>query len=488
MNYRNLFRPFKRKLLAESVLKAFFFAMTTGALSVFLVSFGYHIAIKQAPTKLLVLVFAIVFLMSFGGLFFTRLFPTKKRVAQRIDEIGLQERALTMLEYRKTDTEMAKLQRLDAEKCISQISPKSMKLKIQRREWILALASVCLAIAMLAIPYDILSFTVSESERIAEEQERIVKELIEQLREEVKEAELPKDVEEQLNEIIDELEKTLEESESELERAAEIEKAKEEMQKILEEQLTRKKIGAALQMYDLTKYLGEAISDGDTEAVSTELDNLEVMVNTYRGMIAVLSDNVTSALKDSGVDEGDELYDALNVFATYLKVSAVGVEQGEDVTSDLADTFKKAKEDIIAALETQSNIEEKVKEMQETLSEGKDEVLGNEEEEQEESEEEKEGEEQEGEQEEGQEQEGEQEGQQGQQPSEGEQQGQGQGQGEGEGEGNSMTEGMYDPTSGNVSYGEVFAAYYAEYLKALENGEISDELREIMDKYFSSLN
>ena len=51
-----------------------------------------------------------------------------------------------------------------------------------------------------------------------------------------------------------------------------------------------------------------------------------------------------------------------------------------------------------------------------------------------------------------------------------------------------MTEGFFDPISGSVSYGEVFATYYAQYLEALEKGNVPQYLQEIMDKYYSSLN
>ena len=50
-----------------------------------------------------------------------------------------------------------------------------------------------------------------------------------------------------------------------------------------------------------------------------------------------------------------------------------------------------------------------------------------------------------------------------------------------------MLEGIYDPISGNVTYGEVFAAYYAQYLEALDAGKIPDELRPYFERYFSSL-
>jgi hypothetical protein len=50
-----------------------------------------------------------------------------------------------------------------------------------------------------------------------------------------------------------------------------------------------------------------------------------------------------------------------------------------------------------------------------------------------------------------------------------------------------MTEGFYDPVSGYVSFGEVYALYYAEYLQALKDGKVPEELQEKMDKYFSGL-
>ena len=50
-----------------------------------------------------------------------------------------------------------------------------------------------------------------------------------------------------------------------------------------------------------------------------------------------------------------------------------------------------------------------------------------------------------------------------------------------------MTEGFYDPVLGYVTFGEVYATYYAEYLQALRDGKVPEELQEKMDKYFSGL-
>lgn len=67
--------------------------------------------------------------------------------------------------------------------------------------------------------------------------------------------------------------------------------------------------------------------------------------------------------------------------------------------------------------------------------------------------------------------------------------GMGQGSGEGEGEGipSNMTEPVYDPISGAVPYGKVFSAYYSDYLRDAENGEIPYEAEDAARAYFEDL-
>ena len=73
------------------------------------------------------------------------------------------------------------------------------------------------------------------------------------------------------------------------------------------------------------------------------------------------------------------------------------------------------------------------------------------------------------------------------------QQGEGQPQnqshgGSGEESTTNMTEPVYDPISGSVQYGEVFSAYYAEYLQDARNGSVPGDLQNAADTYFDSLN
>ena len=483
MNINQLFRSYKQKLLWEGILKSLLFAVMTGGASVFITSLVYHLMIKETPLWLTAIIGGSVFIISFLLLFIVRYYPTKKRVASRMDEIGLQERVSTMLEYRNVDTQIAKLQRQDAIEQIGKTTAKQMKFRFMKREFILCAVSVLMAFFMMVLPYNALAFGV-DADTTSAEQTQIIKDLIEQLRDDVKKSELEDELKDSLNEIIDQLEEDLKDTDSELEQAAKLEQAKKKMEALLEDAITKNKIGEALQKYELTKKLGEAISGGDAEKVSTALDDLETSLKEDTSLITTLSETVTKALSESGVDTSDELYAALSEFSVNL--ADINTESST-FSEELTAAFDTAETAILAALEKQAAIEAEKEKLEETMSDAKDEVLGNEKEDSEESEktEDEDGEKPEGE--EGEQKDGEKsdgEAPEGEVP-EGEG---GEGQGDGTGDGSTMTEGIYDPVSGNVAYGEVFAAYYAEYLAALEAGDVPEDLQEIIDQYFSSLN
>ncbi|MBR4863113.1 MAG: hypothetical protein IKU07_00945 [Oscillospiraceae bacterium] len=491
MDLNKLFSRFRKKLMGESLLKALLAATAFAAAAVFITSLIYHISIEETPLLLTALVGGSVFLVSFTVFFLLR-YPTKKRIAARLDALGLKERATTMLAYQHVDTEIARLQRQDAISHIEKTSPKDMKLQLRPRESILSIACLCLAVVMLLLPFNIFAAPAPEQTE-DEARQQIVRELIRQLRDEVQEAELDEQLKEQLEQIINELEQDSQEAESDLQEAGEIQQSIEQLQEFLEESLTKNDIGEALQKYPLTRQLGEAISDGDGEKVTVAMNTLETQVLENTALLTELSSTVLSALTDSGVAEDDSLYSALAQFANTLTL--MGTAQ-EDFATHLHKLFEDTTAAILAALEQQANLEQQLSELLESLEEAKDQLLGNQEETQPEGTEGENQESQNGEGNEGENQEGERpEGEmpEGQRP-EGEMpQGQmpegmgGENPGEGEGSLNTMTEGIYDPVSGSVTYGEVFAAYYAEYLEALENGTVSEELQEIMDQYFSAL-
>jgi|GEM_PF-1611871 len=505
MNIDKLFRTYKIKLLWEGILKSFLFALMASGAAVFVTSLVHHILVKKTPVLLTVLIgictFAAVFALVFGVFYY----PTKRRVASRMDEMGLQERVGTMLEYQNQTGFMVQLQREDAVLHIERSSPKQMKLRSFRRESILSTVTVCLALTMLFLPHDLFEISAEKEIVMDKEQSEIIKDLIENMREEIKNSLLEDDLKEEIDEIIDKLEEDLNKTDSELEQAGKIEDAKEEIKERLEQELTRNAIGEELKKYTLTKPLGVAVCKGNPKGVTAALDVLEkkALIDPYH--VEDLSRVIDRVLRDCGVAETDELYRAFADFSEGLK----GLDsKSASYADELRAVFDAAEEAINKALEKQAKIEEEKDKMEEIMDNAKEEILGN-----------KDGEKQEGEGEEG---EG-QEGQEGEQPGEGEGEQPGEGEGEqpggdkpgkvpgegedgkGEGEGTGeddkggsgdggdgesvpgMTEGIYDPFSGSVSYGKVFATYYADYLAACKEGKIPEALQAILDAYFSSL-
>ena len=141
MDIKNLFREFKRRLMAEAVMKSFLLSLLSGAAAVFLISLIYHIIVKSAPVLLLLIVFLAVVAAVFCLSLFLFRYPTSRRIAVRIDEVGLQERACTMLDYRDDQSHIARIQREDAIKHIKAVSPKQIKSRLKKREFISCAAS-----------------------------------------------------------------------------------------------------------------------------------------------------------------------------------------------------------------------------------------------------------------------------------------------------------------------------------------------------------
>lgn len=501
MDISKLFRSYKRKLLWEGILKSFVFALMACGVTVFVTSLVYHILTKKTPVLLTAWIALAVFAAVFALLFGVFYYPTKKRVASRMDEMGLQERVGTMLAFRNETGFMVQLQREDAVLHIEKSSPKQLKLRSFMREGIACAVCVCLAFAMLMLPYDIFKITAEKEIVMDENQSQIIQDLIENLREEVNNSLLDEELKEEINDIIDDLEEDLNNTDSELEQAGKIEDAKEQIKDLLEKALTRKSIGKELQKYQLTKQLGVAVSDGNLEGVSKAMSALKALLQDNTDLVEDLYRIIDRALTDSEVSETDALYRAFDDFSQGLKNLNV---KASSYSKDLTAVFDTAEAAILKALEKQEIIESEKDKMEDILEDAKEDILDNKDGEKEEEEgEEGEGEKGEGEEGKGEEGEGKGEDGEGDQPGSGKPGGDkpgGEGDGEegkddaiGGGDGSreddmsSMTEGIYDPYAGSVSYGKVFAAYYADYLAARKEGKIPEAMQKILDAYFAAL-
>lgn len=484
MDHPSLFRPFWWQLLGQALLRALLAGLTAGAGTAFLLSLIFHILLRPTDWTLLLIAAGV----AFGACFLVvliLLFPTKKKVAKRLDEAGLQERAGTMLAFRKQSEPLVRLQRQDAISHIRKTAPKILSRPLPRYLLVCCGLCLCLSVTMLLLPDDVFAPSSYDEEAAHRQQ---VADLIEDLRQKVRDAELAEQLEKELLAMLDQLEKELLAAQSELDQAALVEQAQKAMSEKIIFTQTRHTIGKALQDYSLTAPLGQQFCSEDPANISSHMDQLEEHVTNSTPQIARLSNNIISALESSGVVNTDPLYSVMEDFANELDGLFAPVIPAEpelpeaptemEVPIDIPSVFREAEAAIMEVIAEQLHMESDAADTAASITEGMGALLQN-----------------------------------GTTPSltpsgqvsEG---GGSEGSSGGGGNGDSgylgpavggltdsnyvatidkMLDPIYDPISGSVSYGEVFAAYYAEYLAALEKGDIPEELLPYLERYFSAL-
>lgn len=479
MNHKQLFRPFRLRLLGHSLLRSILTGLITGAGVTFILSLVWHLMVKAPPSWLLPAAFAGAFALGFIPTL-CKTYPTEKRVAQKLDQTGLQERAGTMLAFQDSKGLMAQLQRKDAIKHIRRTSPGKLKVPFPKRLALICSLCVVLCGTILLLPQDFFVSAADMEEYLAQQE---LRDQIEQLRQQIRQSNLSNKLKEQMLEILDQLEKDLLKAQDEMEQAALIQQAQQQMQDVTLTTISRFIIGEALQEYTMTRPLGIQLAGNEPHHIETHMDQLEAQAQSSSRQITRLCGNISAAIESTGFGTSDELYAALYKMVNSLEnlntsafIGEAGTaEEQAPVGTDITTIFNIAEEEILYALDFQLHDEAEVREVFRSMTRlsgatPEEKMVGMENEFA--KEEDAEG--------------------AGANGSAGTTTGSTAGgivtsYGPSNSGNTTMVEPIYDPVSGDVTYGEVFAVYYAQYLDALDKEEISDELRIYIEKYFSAL-
>ncbi len=488
MDIKGLFRRFRLRLLSENLIRSVCIAVLSSALATFLISFVFHILIRKLAFSKALLIFAALFLLSFLICFILD-FPTNKKTARRIDEAGLKERISTMYAFRESTDFVARLQRDDAQKMLKTTASSAISLRIRKKDFLRAFGAVFAAFVMLSIPYDAFAKPIIPV-YVNQEHLDFIDNLIEKLQKTVKEANNPQELSDRLYEAIDSLKTNLLASEDEIDNAASVSAAKNDIDAIMNIEISTDKISEQFEADGQAAKIAAAISDADVKAFSNAVD--EIIERIIKGETIpddvedsddeTLADLIAIAIEDavysSGVSPENDLYRTLHNLA-----SGISSLKYDEINSDrsIREKIKALRNEVKDALTAQGPLITEKDELDKILTDAKNELLGikvpsptptpapteppeedpENPEDPEEPEEPENPEDPEGGGENPEEQE--------EEPAE------------------IMTELIFDPYLGIVKYGEVFAAYYSDYLKALENGSVPEDLQNIMDKYFTGL-
>ncbi|MCM1259915.1 MAG: hypothetical protein NC182_03135 [Prevotella sp.] len=126
MNFKKDFSPLYKEYLKSAILKSLILATLISCSVLFIVSFVFWMVdVKQFWIALIV--FGILEVTIFF-ITFSRLKPTDRKLSKKLDELGLQQRVVTMYQYQNDNSLMAKIQRGNAIEHINKVNKKLVKL------------------------------------------------------------------------------------------------------------------------------------------------------------------------------------------------------------------------------------------------------------------------------------------------------------------------------------------------------------------------
>lgn len=258
--------------------------------------------------------------------------PKKDKVALIIDSKGLDERLITSLELINYDDNISMAQKKDTVEHIKSFDiKKNLKINIDKKQSLLVLGLIAMCILVIFVPTsarkeaqkirDFDKFQKQIIEKVEKEKEEIekldelkeeekeeLKKILEDAKKELKESEKKSEV----NKTLERLEKKLEDKKESLtsEKAKEaIEKAKKDLlndfNKEKEESAKKdvNKLVNELMKKQESKPLGEAILNGNQDAINKELAELQ---NKLSSMNSAELNALSDSLKDAALEMSDE--------------------------------------------------------------------------------------------------------------------------------------------------------------------------------------
>ena len=129
---QELFEKYRKRLARIGIFKSVIFSLALAFVASGIVSAVTWIT-KTPVALTLYLTFgigALIFTIMLFVLYFMRFRPTTRMVAEKLDALGLDDRYITMYEFRDNQSAIAKLQREDAKEKLVHISAKRLKFTV----------------------------------------------------------------------------------------------------------------------------------------------------------------------------------------------------------------------------------------------------------------------------------------------------------------------------------------------------------------------
>lgn len=143
------FKKYEKRIYIEHAFQALFFNAIIATLLMILVS----LVVYFVDSKLFYLPIVIFFATLTIGTTITMIVrrPSNQEIARRIDAIGLNQQATTMLEFINDNSDIAKMQRERVKKLLLERSHKEIKITLNRKYWITAIVLSVIAVISVSL-------------------------------------------------------------------------------------------------------------------------------------------------------------------------------------------------------------------------------------------------------------------------------------------------------------------------------------------------
>ncbi len=486
---------FQKKLQLEAVMKSLIIGFVCGfalCIPVSIISF-----IAEFNTIWISLGVLVAGALGFAFLAYRKYYRTNmKKTASRVDGVGLEERMITMLEYADRDDALAKRQREDARRALSEVELKHVKIPFPKTAVIAVAVAAAIAVVMIVTSTvhavraeEAASSTPPIEQPVESEEDKIIREMIEEIRREIDDAKVDLSLKNMLHGMVDDLEDSLKPTDTLDVKIAKVSDTAQKIHKILQDAMSKNTIADELKKHDTTRELGIAIASGDMTKIEAAFKKMydsiqplvgqekyDVLIQTAEDIFQSLEDagyrepkkDKKSAVSASAADDKkeDKLAKALEDLANAMLAAIPPPEEGEgdedkvsdEINQEIQDAIDSALGAIKDALDEQDEVDSTDETIMDTIkdaldklgdssSDSDDEKDPDEEEEKDESSE--------------------------------------------TGPANPDENGdiVYDSViDGKTPYMDVYEEYYKKVLELLTSGELTEEERIIIENYFNILN
>ena len=385
MKKDDILKKYQSRVFKESVIKSLIYGLIFGLAVMAIVSLIFFII----GTKQLLVAILFGLLAVIGGAIYvyrTKFQTTVNAVAKRIDELGLHERVITMIDYAENDSLICEKQREDTKEKLEKVESSQIKFRIPKVSIALLGVIAILAGSSLFLPNRTNSAMANSSSssstsssnpivnsssssiNIDNQIDEIIQKLIEEIRRIIDNADISDDAKMRLHGVVDVTVARLDDAKTPYEKIEILNDLKADIRHQIE---LMKSVGKSLEENDVTKELGQAIQSADglqdgeeiaaiiNPCIDKMIEDLAASDNPDK-YIEDLIYGIETALALATEEENTELLTALSNFAKRLK--------GEEITEPEVNARRYLKVVELADNDASSSIEDARQEIIDALT------------------------------------------------------------------------------------------------------------------------